>query len=73
MTILKSNQWLVCFTFDQTSNYIWTGDQNGNINQTMISADLMAEKVHATLKRDFTPQEWDYYIGNQIPFESFTK
>ncbi len=71
MTILKSNQWVICFAVDDTKNFIWTGDQKGSVNQTMISVDLMAEKVHNNLKRDFTAEEWSYYIGNNVPYESF--
>jgi hypothetical protein len=33
--------------------------------------ELMADKVLANLKRNFTQEEWEYYIGNQIPFETF--
>ena len=32
----------------------------------------MVEKIKGGLKRDFTTKEWDYYIGQNIPYESFT-
>ena len=27
----------------------------------------MAHLIHSNLKRDFTREEWNYYIGNHIP------
>ena len=69
MTIINTKQWVVCFTFDKTMKYIWTGDPKGNIVETLIDAHLMADRVHSKLKREFTREEWDYYIGRNIPYE----
>lgn len=33
------------------------------------SPDHMAAAIRQELQRDFTREEWDYYIGNQIPFD----
>ena len=35
--------------------------------------DMMcfAEKVHNKLKRNFTPEEWNFYIGKDVPYETF--
>ena len=56
--------------------HIWTGGQNGNLNYTVISAELMADKVQANLKRKFTKEEWDFYIGSVVadmPYDSYLK
>ena len=71
MSVVKSDKWVVSITFDNTRNYIWTGDQNGNLMETLISVPLMARQIKGSLKRNFTPEEWAYYIGNNIPYEPF--
>lgn len=71
MNVLNSGKWVVCISFDNTNNYIWTGDQNGVLTKTLISVPLLAERVKSRLTRDFTQEEWAYYIGNKIRKESF--
>lgn len=71
ITVMNTNQWIGTFTVSKDKEHIWTGEQNGNLNYTTISVELMADKVLANLKRNFTQEEWEYYIGNQIPFETF--
>lgn len=73
ITVIDSHHWVISFIFDETMRYIWTGDQKGSLSETLIDAPVMAERVHDKLKRDFTQEEWDYYVGRNIPYESFTK
>ena len=68
VTVINTNQWIVSFAFDETMRYIWTADQNGNLTETLIDPYIMAEKIHDDLKREFTPEEWDYYVGKEIPY-----
>ncbi len=67
-TIIDTRQWIISFTFDETMKYIWTGDLNGNLTETLIDPFLMAERIHDNLKREFTQDEWDYYVGKEIPY-----
>ncbi len=71
MTILNSNQWVISFVFDRTKNYIFTASKNGNYTETLISPRLMADKINKRLKRELTKEEWDFYIGRNIPYETF--
>jgi hypothetical protein len=32
---------------------------------------MMVQRIKSKLKRDFTQNEWNYYIGEKIPYESF--
>lgn len=73
ITVIDSRQWIVSSVFDDTMKYIWTGDQNGNLTETLIDAHLMAERVHDRLQREFTREEWDYYVGKEIPFMKMMK
>ena len=32
---------------------------------------MMVERIKHKLKRNFTKDEWNYYFGENIPYESF--
>ena len=32
---------------------------------------MMVDKVQKKLKRNFTPSEWNYFIGSKVPYETF--
>ena len=71
ITVLNSRQWIICLTFDRNGHNIWTGDQFGNLTEALIDISEMARNLKASLKRDLTREEWNYYIGKRIPYESF--
>lgn len=71
ITILNSRQWIICLTFDRNGHNIWTGDQYGNLSEGLIDISEMARNLKASLKRDLTREEWNYYIGRSIPYETF--
>lgn len=71
INIINSRQWIISLSFDLTKKFVWTGDQNGNLTETMIDVAEMAKRVKANLKRNLTHEEWNYYIGKNIPYETF--
>lgn len=71
ITLFTSNNWILYFNFDRSKNYLWLGDQKGNLSQVLISVPMMVDRIKHKLKRDFTQNEWNYYIGEKIPYESF--
>lgn len=71
ITLFQSSNWLMDFTYDSDKNFIWTGDANGNLAEYLISIDLIQERLHKNLVRNFTEEEWDYFIGKGVPFRSF--
>lgn len=71
ITLYSSNNWIIYFNYDRSKNYLWLGDQKGNLSEILISVPIMVERIKQKLKRDFTKAEWNYYIGEQIPYESF--
>ena len=71
VTLLELEQWLINFTFDGSKHNICVGDRDGNLSMTLMSVPTMVERIRRKLKRDFTEEEWTYYIGNKIPYESF--
>ena len=72
MTLFNNDNWIMDFTFNNSKDYVWTANQNGTLTEALISVPKMVQKIKEGLKRDFTRKEWDYYIGENIPFESFT-
>ena len=67
MTLLYVNTWILNFTFDKSKNYLWVCDQHGTLSEALISVELMAEQVNKSLARNFTDEEWNYYVGKNIP------
>lgn len=70
VTIRTASSWLYCFALLDEET-IWTGDESSILSQIVISPETMARHIRSNLKRDFTNDEWSYYIGENIPFESF--
>ena len=68
ITLLQLDNWLTDFTFDVKKNYIWTGDDVGNVTEYLISLSLIAQRLRQNVKRNFTQEEWDYYVGKGIPY-----
>lgn len=71
MTLINTNNWIMFFTFDPSKNYLWTAGQKGNISEALISTQLMFDKLQKKIVRDMTQEEWNYYIGRSVPYESF--
>ena len=63
ITLYSSNNWVLYF--------LWLGDQKGNLSEVLISVPMMVERIKHKLKRNFTKDEWNYYFGENIPYESF--
>jgi WD40 repeat protein len=70
VNVISSGNWITAMMM-VGGEYMWTGDQRGNLTQTITSVPLMAETIKKSLTRDFTREEWNYYIGSNIPYETF--
>jgi len=73
MSFFNTKGWILNFTFDLQKNNIWAGDQNGNIIRALISLPMMQQQLKAKIKRNLTREEWNYYIGKNIPYETFIR
>ena len=71
MTLIETKNWIMHFNFDSTKNTFWMGDAKGGLTAVNISVPIMVEQVKKKLKRDLTTEEWNYFIGQSVPFESF--
>lgn len=72
VTVRTATAWIHCFAFLEEGT-VWTGDENATLSRIVISPDIMAQQIRNGLKRDFTEDEWNYYIGENIPYESLKK
>jgi hypothetical protein len=73
ITLIQSGSWLTDFTFNSSKDYILTGEHNGTISEYLVSLPMMAERIEKSLKRNFTQQEWNYYVGKSIPYRKIIK
>ena len=68
ITLFQSGSWLTDFIFSTDKNYIWTGEQNGTVTEYLISLSKIAQRLRQNVKRNFTREEWNYYVGKGIPY-----
>ena len=73
ITLFQSNSWLTDFTFSSDKGYIWTGEHNGTITEYLISLPKIAQRLRQNVKRNFTKEEWDYYVGKGIPYKDIKR
>jgi hypothetical protein len=68
ITLFQSSSWLTDFNFNSDKNYIWTGEYNGTITEYLISLPKIAQRIRQNVKRNFSKEEWNYYVGKEIPY-----
>ena len=66
--LFQSGSWLTDFVFSTDKDYIWTGEQNGTVTEYLISLPKIGQLLRQNVKRDFTTEEWNYYVGKGIPY-----
>lgn len=71
ITIITTPSWIVDFTFASNLLQIWCGDHDGYLFRTVISVPQMINNLKGRLKRNLTQDEWNYYIGKNVPYETF--
>ena len=71
MKLIDMNSWIHCFNFDPSKNYIWIGNQKGQITEVLFSVKLISERAKKQLTRNLTKEEWSYFIGKNVPYEQF--
>ena len=71
MPLVQINNWIMHINFDSSRNTFWMGDSKGNISAVNISIPIMVTEMKKKLKRNMTTEEWNYYIGQNVPYETF--
>lgn len=67
------DSWPLSFTVDGTSQMIWIGNEAGGLSRFCISAAQNALATRNLLRREFTKDEWNFYVGESVPFRTFMK
>ena len=70
-TMVTTNSWIMDFCYDKKKESIWIGDQDGVVTDALLSVPVMVDVLKKKLKRNLTTEEWNYYIGKNVPYESF--
>ena len=68
ITLFQSGSWLNDFVFSTDKDNIWTGEQNGTVTEYLISLSKIAQRLRQNINRNFTQEEWNYYVGKGIPY-----
>jgi hypothetical protein len=68
ITLFQSGSWLNDFVFSTDKDNIWTGEQNGTVTEYLISLPKIAQRLRQNINRNFTQEEWNYYVGKGIPY-----
>ncbi|MGM9689169.1 MAG: hypothetical protein ACI3YD_08970 [Alloprevotella sp.] len=66
LTLHSFPTWVHCF-YMAPNNILWAGDENGSLSRLVVSPNGMAELIRQNLRRDFTDEEWNFYIGANVP------
>lgn len=68
VTLFQADSWLMDIIFSAEKDYIWTGEKNGTVSQYLVSLPKIAQRLRQNVKRNFTQEEWNYYVGKGIPY-----
>jgi WD40 repeat protein len=60
--------WDMKFTND--GKYIVSGAEDGSIRVWPVNPEVMASNICDLLTRNMTPEEWENYVGNGIPYQT---
>ena len=69
--VYQSSAWIHTFVFNKNGEQIFTGDEQGSLSLVSISPEHMATEIKKHLTRNFTQEEWDYYIGELSKYETY--
>jgi len=65
MDLNSSNIWKLGFSKD--SDYLLASCNNGEIRVWQTNLEMLANQICSKLSRNITKEEWNIYVGNQIP------
>ena len=69
--VYQGKRWLHTFIISPNGQNIIIGDERGDLNWVVVDPQRMAEEIHKQLQRNFTPEEWNLYIGEVSAYETY--
>ncbi len=73
MPVFTTRAWIQDFIFSQAKHAVVAGDYHGEYTQTLIDVPSMVDAIKTKLRRNLTVEEWNYYIGPNVPYEQFVE
>lgn len=68
VTVHTAQNWVMCLSVSKDFHTIVCGDAGGTIAICPISVGEMLQSLKNNFPREFTEDEWNYYIGKNIPY-----
>ena len=68
ITVLTARHWIMCLAAGDKTRQIVIGDNGGFLTLCKISPEDLKLSLKQSLKRDLTEDEWNYYVGKNIPY-----
>ena len=62
-SVYEGQVWLHSFIIGPDEADLIIGDERGNLSQVIVDPQRMADQIYQRLERNFTPEEWNLYIG----------
>ena len=69
--VYQPQEWIHAFVIDKEGKRIFAGDEKGILSMIPIFPEQMAEQIRKRLVRNFTHDEWQYYIGELSNYETY--
>ncbi len=69
VSIEKHDLWVYDITFSPDDKYLFSCSADKTIRIFSTECSGMTVKLSKTIKRNMTPEEWNKYIGSDIPYE----
>lgn len=68
---ISYDRWPLCFAVDGDQKTLRVGMEGGDIRSVSVSVEKNAESTRRAITREFTKDEWRYYIGKEVPYRTF--
>lgn len=65
--------WPLSFDIDKKTETVYVATEKGFVSVINTNLKKIAEKTRENINRDFTPEEWNYYVGKDIPRQTYKK
>ena len=69
--VYEGEVWLHTFVISQDEQDLIIGDEKGNLSRVVVDPQRMADQIYQRLERNFTPEEWNLYIGEVSAYETY--
>ena len=70
---ISYSRWPLCFVTDEKQRMVRIGMEGGDIRSVNVSVETNSRNTHNNITREFSTDEWEYYIGKEVPYRRFKK